>query len=91
MSGKGQKGRKIGKGIHKAQHSRFANYAGIFAHSERKKTERGKARGERLAALRQKRKCKVCAQVGFSTRRAVRRHEKFGHQVVQSITGEANV
>jgi len=58
----GRKGRKVGKGVHKASHSRFGNYAGIFAHSERLKL----ARMSRAF-------CKAC-EIQFHSKNALKRH-----------------
>jgi hypothetical protein len=37
---KGKKGRKIGKGDHKAKHSKWGSYAAIFIHGQSKRLER---------------------------------------------------
>lgn len=52
---KGKKNRKHGRGVRKAQRSRFGSYAGIIAHSQAKKHARMEARERRLARRKLKR------------------------------------
>lgn len=59
---KGRKGRKIGKGIRKLSHSRWANYAGLIAHSEQRREQSMKTRT-----------CLACDKV-FHSRGAASRH-----------------
>ena len=56
---KGRKNRKHGKGLRKAQRSRFGSYAGIFAHSRKMKEIRMAARERRLARRMAKRESKI--------------------------------
>lgn len=56
---KGKKNRKHGKGVRKAEHSRFGSYAGIFAHSQKMKEARMVARERRLARCAAKRAAKA--------------------------------
>lgn len=70
----GKRGRKIGKGIRKAAHSRFGNYAGIMAHVISKRLARAVTRQKRLERLRAKRG-------GFRTKRAMKRARRFAPKV----------
>src|SRR5271154_2631177 len=55
---KGRKNRKHGRGVSKAEHSRFGSYAGIFAHSQKMKENRALARERRFARRKEKRAAK---------------------------------
>jgi hypothetical protein len=59
---KGRRGRKIGKGIRKAAHSRWSNYANLIAACEQRREQSIKART-----------CLACDKV-FHSRAAIRRH-----------------
>jgi hypothetical protein len=75
----GRKGRKVGKGKHKVASSRFVTYAGIMAHSEKKRLLRQITRERRLDRRALKRECNICHRSAFRDRRALKRHRKFGH------------
>lgn len=59
---KGRKGRKIGKGVRKVSHSRWATYAAVFAHGSQRREKQIKTRT-----------CLACDKV-FHSRAAIRCH-----------------
>ena len=63
----GRKGRKIGKGIIKASHSKWGSYAGIMAHSTAEKRKRMEASF-----------CKIC-NIQFPSRNVLVRHNRRSH------------